>query len=482
MTSIRRSLVWSFATRYGVLAIQACGTLILARLLTPADFGLFAVAVAFVALAGMIRDFGITSYVLQERELTPARLRTALGLALVVAWGMAALLVAVGAPVGQFYGDGSLRQVILVLALSFIIAPVGSLLHAYIRRRMEFAITFRIDLVAAVAQTTTAIGLAASGFGVLSLAWATFAEVAATAALALLHRPSEFRLTPSFVEWQRVLRFSIVETAANVVGAVGDNATRLIVGRLLGFGPLGLYSRAAGLVSLFNDIVMTAVSPVAVSELARHRRAEIGLRPLFLKALSYVCALGWPFFAVLALMAYPVVRILFGSQWDESVPLARVLCVASFVGMLGALNWYVFQATGAAREKLHTQAIVQMVKIALVAAAASHGLEAVTWAIVVASFLRVIVSFYYVGQIIGVTAVDLVAATAGSLAVTVCAAVPPLVVALAMEIGPDNLWLPLLLASGGAGLAWMAAIVALDHPLKTELHLAAAKARSYFPS
>ncbi|MEE8332516.1 MAG: oligosaccharide flippase family protein, partial [Alphaproteobacteria bacterium] len=114
MASIRRSLALSFAQKYATMAINIATVMILARLLTPAEIGIFSVGIAMVGLAHTLRDFGVGNYLIQEKELTPDRVRTAFGVTLVIAWIMAGVLIALSGPMAGFYSEPGVRQVMLV--------------------------------------------------------------------------------------------------------------------------------------------------------------------------------------------------------------------------------------------------------------------------------------------------------------------------------------------------------------------------------
>src|SRR5258706_9149173 len=126
VSRVRRALLISFAQNYGVLVLQFAASIFIARVLTPGEMGIFSVATVLVGIAHNFRDFGVANYVIQEKELTEDRIRSALGIAILVAWLLAAAMALLSGPMAEFYREPGVRSVMLVLALNFMLIPFGS--------------------------------------------------------------------------------------------------------------------------------------------------------------------------------------------------------------------------------------------------------------------------------------------------------------------------------------------------------------------
>jgi O-antigen/teichoic acid export membrane protein len=478
---VRNSLLLSFASRYTVLVIRLGSTVIIARLLTPEDIGIFSVGVVLVGLAHRLRDFGVGQYVIQERELSPERIRTAFGVTLLLAWGLAVVLFLVSGPVAEFYREEGVRQVMLVLALTFVLLPFGSVVVAMLNRAMNFAAIYRIRTASAAAHALAAIALAAFGFGFMSLAWAALVGVAVTILVANLHRPAGMPLLPSLGEWRRVASFGGMASVATFAKEIGTGAPDLIIGKALNMASVGLFGRAMGLIQLFEQLVLMGIKPVVLPHFSAEHRAGAPVRDLYLRSVALVSGLAWPFFAVLALLAYPTIRILYGPQWDAAVPVAQVLCVYGAVSALFYFSGQVFVALGAVRKHMMQQLILQPIVIVLVLIAAPHGLEAVGYALGVGALVGFLLTYRLLRRVIDVRLADFVVATRASLGVTLTSVFVPAWVVLSLPIGPDHLWLPFLLGAAGAGLGWLIGVHLFGHPLKTEVHYVTGKLRERLP-
>ncbi len=118
---IRRSLFLSFADKHLRLVLQIAATLILARFLTPAEFGVFTIGLVVVYIADTLRDFGVATFIVQEKELTPNVVSTAYGISLVLGVASAAVIVLASVPLARFYHSPGVRDVLLVLSPMFLI-------------------------------------------------------------------------------------------------------------------------------------------------------------------------------------------------------------------------------------------------------------------------------------------------------------------------------------------------------------------------
>lgn len=469
MPSLRRSLALSFAAKYSNLVIATVSVMVLARLLTPAEIGVYSVGAAAMALAHVLREFGIGNYLIQEKELTRDRIRTAFTVALVFGWGMAFVLFAISGPVSRFYDEPGIARILRVLSLSFLVIPFSSPVLALLRREMAFGTLYLIAIASALAHALTAISLAVLGFGSISLAWASFAGVAMTAAVAAFVRPSVATVLPAIKEWRRVVSFGSYSSAAALVAQIGINANDLILGRMLGFAAVGLYSRAQGLISLFHRDLMGAVHSVALPAFATEHREGQALREPYLRGISYVTMFAWPFFGFLALMAYPTVRILFGPQWDDAVPLVRILSIAGAVFSCWSLGGNVLIATGHVKRALRAEVIIQTTRIALIVFAAHFGLEAVAGAQVLTYSLGMLVYYRELTRISGITLRDGLISASRSFSVTVCSLFVPAGVWLVVDFTPERLWLPFSLALVGFVAGWFLGLFMSDHPAKQEV-------------
>jgi O-antigen/teichoic acid export membrane protein len=469
MTGSKKSIGISFATQYLELLIQFLGVLVLARVLAPEEIGTFSVAAFLMTLLHVFRDFGVVQYIIQERELNHDKIRSALGVSILLAAAVAAVMAACSGVVARFYDNPALQPIMWVMATSFAVSPFGSLLIGLYQRDFRLKAVFFIRIGSTLAQVTVSLGLALQGYGALSLAWGNFAGILAFGIVANLVRTKGIPRWPRFTNLKEVLAFGGVSSLGNAAGIAGANLPDMVIGKAMNMAAVGYFSRANGLVALFTRLITGALLPLVLPYFAEIRRQGKDLRAPYLAAVEQLTALSWPFFAGLVLLAHPMVRALYGMQWDASVPLVQLLCLAGAVGSVSLFATQVMVANGQVRDSTRFQLYTLPVRIGAVLIAANHGLMWVAGAIVLSECVTLAVVSRFLRLTINVGPGAVVRACAKSAVVTVCAAIGPLLVNLFWPDDPAHPWPPLAVGILGAAIGWLGSLWLIRHPLAAHL-------------
>ena len=253
---MRRSLAFSAADSYVSLVLQLASTVILSRILTPVEVGIFAIAAVFSTLATHFRDFGVAEYLIQEQALTLGKIRAAFGVNIALSWLMGLLIFSASGYTGEFYGSPSITDVMRVQALSFLLIPFGAINMAWFRREMDFKPQFVAGLAANTISFGVSVACALKGMGAMSLAWSSLAGVAVTVAVSMWFRPKSFPRLPGLRGVAEVLHFGKFASGIYVFGQLGKGAPEMIIGRALSIAGVAVFSRANGLVQIFHQLVV----------------------------------------------------------------------------------------------------------------------------------------------------------------------------------------------------------------------------------
>jgi O-antigen/teichoic acid export membrane protein len=467
--SVRRSLFIQFLNSYSGTGIAFVSVVILARLLTPHETGVFSVCLAFVGFLHTLRDFGIGAYLLQERELDADILRSAYGLALLFAWTAGAILALSSGMVADFFHEPGVRSVTLVLAFNFLLIPLGSLAIPLLKRDMLFISVMKINLAVSLSYAVSTICFAALGAGYMSMAWGTLISTVVNVIASLAARPELIGIRPNLRHARRIISFGIYSVGSNFIVAVGPNGTEIVIGRMLGFGSVAMLGKGRSLITLFQQAIMAFIIPVAGAMFARNSRNGDDVGEPFLRVISYLTAIGWPCFIFMGFMAFPMIDVLFGSQWYEAVPVAQIFCFAYCIALLHSLNNMTLEACGHAKEAFHYKIILYPPTILLVIAAAPFGLLAVAATTVLSATVGMILSYWFLGRVIHIHAIQVARAVRKSALVAVISSIPPIIAHFWGGIGPGNTLLPLIGTAVLTGLVWLAAVFAIGHEIRTEI-------------
>lgn len=473
MSTLRRSLAYSFGQTYGGYVLGLVGTIVLSRLLTPSEFGVFSVGASIVMLVNAIRDFGIGTFLVQDHALTQERVRSAF----TIAFGIAAVCatgLALGAvPISAFYGEAGVAGILFVLAANMPVSILAVPSLSLLRRDLQFDALAAINLSASVVQLAMVVVLALLGFGAMSLAWATLAEGVFRTTAALAWRPVPWAFRPSLAAWRSILAFGGYSSATAIINVFHDTLPKLIIGRILGVAPVGLYGRAMMVCALPDRLFISALQPVALPALAEHARAGRDLRTPYLLALTHMSALLWPGLLCLMLLADPIVRLLLGPQWGEVPPLVRIMALGSLSLFPSFMTFPMMVALGRIQDTLWMSVLSLPPSILVIFALSHLGLEAVAAAQIINAPLQVFVAIVFIRRQLPIAWSDLFDAVRPSAATAICTGALP---ALLIALTGFRLDLPIplfFLAVLGAAAGWLVGLAVSGHPLMQEVRQAA---------
>lgn len=458
MGSVRRSLVYSFAGNNLAAAIQLAGTMIIARLLTPAETGVYAVAAVFAAFASSFRDFGVAEYLIQEKELTAAKIRSALTMNIAISWAMAMLLFVGSGSIASFYREPGIANVMRLQAFSFLLIPFGAVTMAYFRRQLIFRPVFIANMLSTLTSVAVATACALSGFGYMSLAWSSLAGVLVTVSLSLWFRPADFPRWPGLGEIRSVVQFGKHASGIYMLGQAGQSAPEMIIGRVLDMPSVAFFSRAGGLIEVFRRTVLRASIQVCLPYFSQSNREQGTVLTGYLGAVSYLTAIGWPFFTFLGIVAYGAVRIVYGTQWTASVPLAQILCAVATIEILHIFAKEAIIAAGRVDRSNLLQIGVQGSRIGGLLAVIPFGLTGACWGLLVAAALGSAFAQYMLARTIGLRKRDLAKACLPSAYITFFSVAPVASLAALERVSEANF--VYFLVAGGAltGILWLVAV------------------------
>ncbi len=475
MTSLRRATFLSMAQRYVAFIIGLGTSMVLARLLSPAETGIYALAMAVVAVAQLLRDFGISEYVIQKEQISKDQLRSVLGASVLVAWAIAALLFAVAEPVARYYGEAEVGPVIRTLAINFMILPIGTTTFALLNREMAFKEIFVVQTASALVGSMVAMVLAFNGHSTLSLAWSAFSGTVTTIIALAVIRPAQTFTLPSFRGLAAIARFGGTLTIGRLADQVSRRAPDLLIAQFLGFGAVGIYSKSGSLTDAFHEFFTSGINRVATPAFAKHRRESTATGETFLRATELLVVAPFVFFGLLALLAAPLVRLLFGVQWMQVVTILQIGSIGGVLFGPYVLAPSVLIANGRIKDILRMQIVGCVLIVAAAALGAQFSLEVLVAAVSVAAAVKFGFMQWALYRCAAVGCVELLRRCRQSAfiaALAVLSASPALLLYDGTAGGSF-----LCLAVGGA-LAFailVAGILVFDHPL-------AAEARRLFPS
>jgi O-antigen/teichoic acid export membrane protein len=463
------------ASRIVALGVMAFGFAVLGRILPPVAFGHFALAVAVYGLAETCVQFGLRQYVIRsEDELSRRTIQSAAGLSLVIAGGLCCLILGLAAILRGSLVPGPVATALVPLSLALLIGPFVLGTEALLQRSLRFGLISVVEVVRVAVDVAVAISLALLGFGAAALACGMLAAQATVAVLLLLLGGRENRAWPRFGGWRHFRVWGGRLTLIQIMPKVGDLAMYSALSSLQGPQVLGLFNRGRAIQQILDRALFEGIRPVILPVLSDALRSGVPAARLYQAKLEYLTAVCWPGFALIALMAEPLVAVLLGSQWEAVVPTVRILALMGLALPVTKMSQKLFIALDATETYLWLQTVQGVVRLPLAIAGAMVSLEAFALAYVAGTWVKALGIAWHLHRRLGHQRGAHRRTALRSGAITLATLAGPALV-LAADLAPT----PTLLAGLAlAILGWLAAAIVLDHPAIGEIRNAALDLRT----
>ena len=338
MTDIKGRSVRGGAVTIGAEAVKFIlntgSTMILARLLTPADFGLIAMVSAFTEFVNLFKDLGLSMATIQKENITHQQVSTLFWINIAMSILLTFIAVAISPFVAWFYGEPRLALITIAIGCTFIFGGLIAQHTALMRRQMRFRTLAVIEIVSIAAGIAAAVIAALSGLSYWSLVIMT--PVRGIISVVMVWSQSHWRPgRPGRVDgvWP-MLAFGGGLTGSNILSYFTRNADNVIVGYALGSAALGIYSKAYGLLTLPMSQINAPLQSVMIPALSRLQAEPQRYRQYYLQALAAIAMITMPIVTFLFTSADEIVHIILGGQWTEAVTVFRWLAPAAFLSTI----------------------------------------------------------------------------------------------------------------------------------------------------
>ena len=389
------------------LALQMGTVMVLARLLSPDDFGLTGMAATLTGFLGLFRDAGLGTATVQRHEVTHEQLSTLFWINVAIGAGLAASTIVLAPALVRFYGEPRLFWIIIVSGAAFVFNGLMTQHGALMSREMRFATQAQIDVTSLAVSSAVGVVMAFLGWRYWSLvAMGVVAPFVSAAGvwLAVPWVPGPPRRNCGVLS---MLRFGGLATLNSFLVFLAWNTDNILIGRFWGAHALGLYGRAYQLATLPVEQWTGTLSGVALSGLSAMQHDADRLSRSFLRAYSLLLSVTLPIAITCPLFAEEIIHVLLGAKWMEVVPIFRLLAPTSLVfALANPLGWLVM-STGRAGRALSITAATTPVVIVGIVLGLSHGPTGVAMGYSAAMVLIVIPIAAWSKQGTGITWADL---------------------------------------------------------------------------
>jgi len=322
-----RAIAWTGAGKWGSQVLAWASTLIVARLLTPADYGLVGMATIYLALITLLSEFGVGAAVITLQKLSHDEIAQLNTVSLLVGAVSFVLSCAVAKPLGYFFHAPQVPAVVVVMSTGFLVSAAQTVPYSLLQKELRFKLLAGIEALRAIVTAVTAIVMAFIGLGYWTLVLGGLLGTFLATILTVAVRPERFAV-PRFGQLREALNFSNDILITRFAWYTFTNADFLVAGRVLGGSALVTYTLAWSIASLPVEKVTSLISRVgpAFFSAVQHDKSE--LRRYLAGLTEMLAFIGFPVTAGLALVPSDLVRVVFGQKWTGVILPLSLLSVA----------------------------------------------------------------------------------------------------------------------------------------------------------
>lgn len=377
---------------------------VLARLLSPTDFGIVSVSNLIIAFFQIFANLGFSNSIIYKQESDRRVLSTLYFLNLLVGVVIFAVLILSTPAISAFYHEPKLERVVRLASFYFLIVYFGQLYMFLLEKELRFRSVAIIDIAGTVVGAGVTIGLAYGGYQELSLIIGSLVNQTIRTVLQVAFGV-KFFVPAWFFNLRAVnehLRFGLYNLGDGLLGFVQSNSDNLFIGGMLGVKPLGYYTVAIQLaiypISKLNPIILQVAYPI----LARMKDNTANLKQSYLKILDFVSYCNLPLLAGLFITADTIVPLLYGPGWEKTIDLVRIFV---FVGVFTCLSHPLFTLAftkGKPNLLFYLNLVTLIVKIPLVYFLGTYyQVMGIALAFLLATFLNLVFNFMIVQYLVG---------------------------------------------------------------------------------
>lgn len=365
--------------------ISLSTTVILARMLSPEDYGVMTLAMIVISFVGFFNEVGIGAAIVQKSELTITEVNGCFVIAVITSLILSLLTILTSAIAARFFKTPQLEAMISVLAVAFILGSLSTVPMAFLRKEMQFKTIATLNVLCVLMLSLVSIALAAHGFGAWSLVWGFIASSTTQAIGAYWTSSWRPKGGVDIREAAELVFYGLQVTTSRVFWYIYTNADKLIIGRLLGVRPVGIYDMAFGLATLPSSQVTSLVTNVASPLFSKLQNDLPQISSVIQKLSRGIAYITYPVLIGMLVCSKELVAVVLGDKWMDILIPFDALCLLGLLKSIDPLLSQVLISTGHARKlSIYTAICGVVMSLAIVIGATLDGLRGVSiiWVLV----------------------------------------------------------------------------------------------------
>lgn len=398
----KKGLYWSFFNQFANYGMQFCVGIVMARLLSPSDYGITALPAVFMAVAYIIQNGGLSGALIRKTDLSEKDLSTAFYYSISVGIVLYVVMFFSATWIADFYNTPVLVPLIRVTALGFLWGPLGTPQNVILNRKLDFKTPTKISIISRIVSAIVGISMAFIGYGL----WALVISGLLSSFLSLLMNWYVVRWIPK-TGWSKdsfkyLWDYGNKMMASSLLDTLYNNIAPVFIGKFYSPAELGVYNRAQGYAMMPSQNVTGVIQGVTFPVLSKMQNDDEALAHNYRRMLKATAFIIFPIMMMLSALAHPLVIILVTAKWESCVILLQIICFSFMWYPVHAINLNLLQVKGRSDLFLRLEIIKKIVGVSILAITLPHGLIVFCCGSVVSSLIALVINTYYTGKLINV--------------------------------------------------------------------------------
>ncbi len=396
----KKGVIWSAVQRFSTQGIQFLTTLVMARMLTPAEYGTIGMLSIFLAISSVFIDSGFVNALTRKQDRTHADICTVFYFNITISLIAFSVLFFAAPYIAAFYNMAELELVLRILGLSLILNSFSAVQATLLTINLDFKVQARINVTALIISAIIGIIMAYHGFSYWALVAQALVSCSINALLFWHHskwRPTLIFSTKSFKE---MFGFGSKLLASSLLDSVYGNLYSMVIGKIFSADVLGNYSRAESYANFPSNSLTGIMQRVTYPVLCKMQNQEEDLAHTYRKFLRLSAFIIFPLMMGLSALSYPFIILLIGEQWSVSATMLRILCFSLMWYPIHAINLNILLVKGRSDLSLRLEIIKKIIGVSILVCAIPFGIIALCYSRIVMSLLALIVNTYYTDKLI----------------------------------------------------------------------------------
>lgn len=400
MNTATRGVVWSAVERFATIGIQFVMNIIIARILSPSDYGIIGMLAVFLSISQCLIDSGFTSALIQAKKRSERDYGTVFVFNLAISVFLYLILFVCAPLISQFYELDILTDVLRIVGLILIISALSNVQKTIFTINVDFKTQSLVSIPGAIISGIIGIILAYSGFGVWALVAQTLTNGIVMTALFWLFSRVRFSIVFDVESFKRLGGFGVKLMLSSLLNTAYNNLYALFIGKKYSAEKLGYYSRADQLAVFPANTLTDIISRVAYPMLCRCQNSKEELSSVYTKFIKNSCYIIFPIMVGLAVLSKPLIIVLLTEKWLQAAILLSILALDGLWSPIIRVNLNLLQAVGRSDLFLRLEIIKKTISVGILLITLQYGLVWICLGRFFYGIIALLINMYYTVEII----------------------------------------------------------------------------------